>query len=85
MHRDSSLSTARSFDLKVTQRGGTEHQFSSIPKDEYKNLVAYFKGKNIKVRSDLDTDGNEASARVDYNEGDAGSDEDSRTFSFFIS
>lgn len=47
---------SRSFDIKITKMDDAELNFMSIDKEEQKNLLSYFKAKNIKMRAvDLET------------------------------
>src|SRR5688500_7874378 len=49
--------TSRSFDISVTKmKDDTTVTFAGIDKEEHKNLMNYFKSKNVKVRTvDVET------------------------------
>ncbi|KAK9470219.1 uncharacterized protein V1510DRAFT_423743 [Dipodascopsis tothii] len=48
-----SVSSSRTFDLTVTLKNGTEHQFSSINREEQSQIEQHLKSKNIRVKNDL--------------------------------
>lgn len=43
--------SSRSFDLKVYTKGGIEHQFANIPREEYQNLYNFIMEKNLSIRN----------------------------------
>lgn len=47
-----SVSSSRTFDLKFNLKGGTSHQFSSINKEEFKNIERYLRSKNIRFKDE---------------------------------
>jgi structure-specific recognition protein 1 len=66
--------SSRSFDMKVTKINDEQSiTFSSIEKQEHKNLMSYLKAKGIKMRS-VDVDNNK---EIDLSDEGAESEEDS--------
>lgn len=51
-----SISAGKTFDVMFKSRNGTDHQFTSINREEQENLEAFFKTKNVKVKNDLNED-----------------------------
>ncbi|KAG9284522.1 hypothetical protein G9A89_014126 [Geosiphon pyriformis] len=49
-------SSARTFDLKFNMNSGAETQFSSINREEYKNIEEWMKSKNIQTNDDMNED-----------------------------
>lgn len=59
---------SRSFDISITKlKDDTQVTFGGIDKEEQKNLVNYFKSKNVKLRT-LDVGTNELGAYSDESE-----------------
>jgi structure-specific recognition protein 1 len=68
------MPVSRSFDMTVTKIDGEAVTFAGIDKQEHKNLTAYLKNKNIKMRS-VDT---ETNREIEMSEGeDEDEEEDS--------
>lgn len=69
----SGMPSSRSFDLTVAKlTDNSSITFSSIDKDEYKNLSAYLKDKGIKMRS-IDVETNQ---HIEMSDDDGAEDED---------
>lgn len=54
------VSASRTFDITVHlkgNKGGGEHQFSNINREEQNSLESFFKAKNIKTKNEMDGDG----------------------------
>lgn len=51
-----SLSAGKTFDLTFRSKSNTDHQFTSINREEQENLESFFKSKNIKIKNDLNED-----------------------------
>lgn len=49
--RTSATDTTRYFEFRVSCKGGTEHDFTSIDRNEYKPLVDYIQSKGIRIRN----------------------------------
>ncbi|KAJ9076857.1 FACT complex subunit [Entomophthora muscae] len=47
-----SVASSRTFDLKFNLKGGTSHQFSSINKEELKNIERYLRAKDIRFKDE---------------------------------
>lgn len=43
---------ARTFDLKIITKSGSEHTFTSINKEEHESVDAYLKDKKIKIKTE---------------------------------
>ena len=69
-HAGAGPTTQRTFDMAVTMRNGAVHQFHSIPKSEFQNLVSFLTAKKLKI---VNVD---AQARVDAIIDGADSDSD---------
>ncbi|CAG8474080.1 6852_t:CDS:10 [Ambispora gerdemannii] len=52
----SSASSSRTFDLKFNLKNKTEIQFSSINREEHKNIEEWMKSKNINAQNDMTED-----------------------------
>lgn len=50
------MTTSRTFDIIVATKGGTEHTFSSINKEEHEGLEEYLKGKKLRVKNKMAED-----------------------------
>ncbi|KAK9466266.1 hypothetical protein V1512DRAFT_264242 [Lipomyces arxii] len=48
-----SVSSSRTFDITVTLKNGTAHNYSSINREEQTPIEQYLKSKNIKIKNDL--------------------------------
>ena len=46
-------STGRTFDLKIVTKGGTEHNFTSINRDEHEITETYLKDKKVRVKNEM--------------------------------
>jgi len=49
-----SVTASRTFDITVLLKGGAEHQFSNINREEQKPLESFFELKGLKVKNDMD-------------------------------
>eukprot|EP00921_Rhytidocystis_pertsovi_P003819 GHVQ01006625.1.p1 GENE.GHVQ01006625.1~~GHVQ01006625.1.p1 ORF type:complete len:509 (+),score=59.66 GHVQ01006625.1:289-1815(+) len=49
--RTSATDTTRYFEFRVSCKGGTEYDFTSIDRNEYKPLVDFLQKKNIRIRN----------------------------------
>ena len=47
------VSASRTFDMTFSMKGGGEHQFSNINREEQQPLEDFFKSKDIKVRNEM--------------------------------
>ncbi|KAI9297394.1 SSrecog-domain-containing protein [Neoconidiobolus thromboides FSU 785] len=47
-----SVASSRTFDLKFNLKGGLSHQFSSINKEEFKNIELYLRSKSIRFKDE---------------------------------
>ena len=64
---------SRSFDITVTKlKDDSQVTFAGIDKEEQKNLINYFKSKNVKIRI-LDVETNQ---HANYNDEDEDDEED---------
>ncbi|EEP77006.1 conserved hypothetical protein [Uncinocarpus reesii 1704] len=50
------VSASRTFDITMSLKGGGEHQFSNINREEQKPLEAFFKAKNIRFKNEMAED-----------------------------
>ena len=48
-HAGTGPTTQRTFDMAISMRNGATHQFHSIPKAEFQNLVSFLEAKKIKI------------------------------------
>ena len=48
--------SSRTFDLIVTTKGGPEHTFSSINKEEHEGVQEYLQGKKLRVKNKMAED-----------------------------
>jgi structure-specific recognition protein 1 len=46
-------STGRTFDLKIVTKAGTEHNFTSINRDEHEITETYLKDKKVRVKNEM--------------------------------
>lgn len=69
-HAGTGPTTQRTFDMAISMRNGATHQFHSIPKAEFQNLVSFLEAKKIKI---VNVD---AQARADAFIDDASDSED---------
>lgn len=51
-----SMSSSRTFDITVSLKGGGEHQFSNINREEQKSLEDFFALKGLKTKNEMDED-----------------------------
>lgn len=51
------ISASRTFDITVHLKDGTEPQFSNINREEQKSLEDFFKIKGLRVKNEMDEDG----------------------------
>ncbi|KAK4984481.1 FACT complex subunit [Elasticomyces elasticus] len=51
------VSASRTFDITITLKGGGEHQFSNINREEQKGLEAFCRAKGIRTKNEVDDDG----------------------------
>ncbi|KAJ1674042.1 FACT complex subunit [Spiromyces aspiralis] len=49
----SSVTSSRTFDLRVNLFGNQDIQFSNLNREEYNNLLEYMRDKNLKVLSEI--------------------------------
>ena len=63
-------STGRTFDLKIVTKGGPEHNFTSINRDEHEITETYLKDKKVRVKNEMVPDADLLLAAV------AGDDDD---------
>ena len=71
------VSASRTFDITVTlKRGGGEHQFSNINREEQAPLEAFLKIKDIKTKNEMDVDGSMLAAALNGNPDLASSEDD---------
>lgn len=47
------VSASRTFDITVNLKGGVEHQFSNINREEQGPLESFFQAKNLKIRNEM--------------------------------
>jgi len=60
------LAASRTFDITMSLKGGTEHQFSNINREEQQPLEDFFKAKNIRFKNEmLDDSATLLAARLD--------------------
>ncbi|EAS33634.3 FACT complex subunit pob3 [Coccidioides immitis RS] len=50
------VSASRTFDITMTLKGGGEHQFSNINREEQQPLELFFKAKNIRFKNEMAED-----------------------------
>ncbi|KAI9737078.1 MAG: FACT complex subunit [Cirrosporium novae-zelandiae] len=50
------VSASRTFDITITLKGGEEHQFSNINREEQKPLETFFKAKGLHFRNEMAED-----------------------------
>jgi structure-specific recognition protein 1 len=50
------MATARTFDLKVKTKTGSETTFSSINKEEHESIDTYLKSKKVRVKNEMNDD-----------------------------
>ena len=50
------VSASRTFDIAVTLKSGSDHQFSNINREEQQPLESFFKAKGIKTKNEMDGD-----------------------------
>ena len=72
-HAGAGPTTQRTFDMAVTMRNGAVHQFHSIPKSEFQNLVSFLTAKKLKIvnvdaqaRADAIIDGADSDSDRDH-------------------
>ena len=72
-HAGTGPTTQRTFDMAITMRNNAVHQFHSIPKSEFQNLVSFLTAKKIKIvnvdaqaRADAFIDGAESDSDRDH-------------------
>ncbi|WEW58855.1 FACT complex subunit [Emydomyces testavorans] len=71
------VSTSRTFDITMTLKGGGEHQFSNINREEQQPLEDFFKAKNIRFKNEMAEDTSALlAAALDNDELMESSDED---------
>lgn len=70
------VSASRTFDITVALRGGGEHQFSNINREEQNPLESFFKTKGIKTKNEMDADGAMLAAALSADPDLASSDEE---------
>lgn len=68
------VSASRTFDITVSLKGGGEHQFSNINREEQKSLENFFSLKGIKTKNEMDDDGTLLSTAL--NDADLASSDD---------
>src|SRR6266481_6351388 len=51
------MASVRTFDLKITQKSGAEHTFTSIARAEHEGIETFLKAKKVHVTNDM-MDGN---------------------------
>jgi structure-specific recognition protein 1 len=51
------VSASRTFDIAVSLKGGGEHQFSNINREEQKSLENFFQLKGIKTKNEMEEEG----------------------------
>ena len=51
-----SISAGKTFDMTFRSRTGTDHQFTSINREEQENIESFLKTRNVKVKNDLNED-----------------------------
>lgn len=47
------MASARTFDLKITQKSGPEHTFTSIAREEHEGIESFLKTKKVRVTNDM--------------------------------
>ncbi|KAI9831597.1 MAG: FACT complex subunit, partial [Thelocarpon superellum] len=47
------ISASRTFDITISLKGGTEHQFSNINREEQTSLEDFFKAKNLRTKNEM--------------------------------
>ena len=72
-HAGAGPTTQRTFDMAVSMRNGAVHQFHSIPKSEFQNLVSFLTAKKLKIvnvdaqaRADAFIDGADSDSDRDH-------------------
>ena len=72
-HAGAGPTTQRTFDMAITMRNGAVHQFHSIPKSEFQNLVSFLTAKKLKIvnvdaqaRADAIIDGADSDSDRDH-------------------
>ena len=72
-HAGAGPTTQRTFDMAVSMRNGAVHQFHSIPKSEFQNLVSFLTAKKLKIvnvdaqaRADAIIDGADSDSDRDH-------------------
>lgn len=58
------VSASRTFDITVSLKGGGEHQFSNINREEQKSLENFFSLKGIKTKNEMDDDVSDNARRL---------------------
>lgn len=48
-----SASSARTFDMLVTMKGGLEYAYSGIPREEYAGLDEFLRLKKLRVKNEM--------------------------------
>jgi len=47
------MASARTFDLKIIQKSGPEHNFTLIAQEEHKGIETLLKAKKVHVKNDM--------------------------------
>jgi len=51
------VSASRTFDINVSLKGGGEHQFLNINREEQKSLESFFQVKGLKMKNEMEEEG----------------------------
>jgi structure-specific recognition protein 1 len=63
------MASARTFDLKIVQKSGPEHTFTSIAREEHEGIETFLKAKKVRVTNEM-TDGDAVMAAPDDSDDD---------------
>ncbi|THX90121.1 SSrecog-domain-containing protein [Aureobasidium pullulans] len=69
------VSASRTFDISVALKGGGEHQFSNINREEQKSLENFFQLKGIKTKNEMEEEGAMMAAVLQAGDLDSSDDE----------
>lgn len=47
------MTSARTFDLKIEQKSGPEHTFTSIAREEHESIESFLKAKKVRVTNEM--------------------------------
>lgn len=60
------ISASRTFDITISLKGGGEHQFLNINREEQKSLESFFAIKGLKMKNEMEEEVSDASARYKH-------------------